>query len=30
VLYPKVKGFVRDHLFGKTVELEDANTLRNL
>ena len=30
VLYPKVKAFVRDHLFGKTVELEDANTLRNL
>jgi type III restriction enzyme len=30
VLYPKVKVFVRDHLFGQTVELEDANTLRNL
>jgi len=30
VLYPKVKEFVRDHLFGKPVELEDANTLRNL
>jgi type III restriction enzyme len=30
VLYPKVKAFVRDHLFGQTVELEDANTLRNL
>jgi type III restriction enzyme len=30
VLYPKVKAFVRDHLFGKTVELENANTLRNL
>lgn len=29
-LYPKVKAFVRDHLFGQTVELEDANTLRNL
>ncbi|HEV3386748.1 MAG TPA: hypothetical protein VG097_18170 [Gemmata sp.] len=30
LLYPKVKVFVRDHLFGQTVELEDANTLRNL
>ncbi len=30
VLYPKVKTFVRDHLFGQPVELEDANTLRNL
>ena len=30
VLYPKVKAFVRDQLFGKTVELENANTLRNL
>ena len=30
VLYGKVKIFVRDHLFGKTVDLEDANTLRNL
>ena len=30
VLYPKVKAFVREHLFGQTVELEDANTLRNL
>ena len=30
VLYPKVKAFVRDHLFGQTVEMEDANTLRNL
>lgn len=29
-LYPKVKVFVRDHLFGKEVKLEDANTLRNL
>ena len=29
-LYPKVKAFVRDHLFGQTVELENANTLRNL
>jgi type III restriction enzyme len=30
VLYGKVKGFVRDALFGMTVELESANTLRNL
>lgn len=30
VLYPKLKTFVRDQLFGQTVELEDANTLRNL
>ncbi|PDV98321.1 hypothetical protein A9Q02_16095 [Candidatus Chloroploca asiatica] len=29
-LYGKVKGFVQDALFGKTVELESANTLRNL
>ncbi len=30
VLYAKVKAFVRDHLFGQTVDMEDANTLRNL
>ena len=30
VLYGKVKGFVRDELFDKPVELENANTLRNL
>jgi type III restriction enzyme len=30
VLYGKVKSFVRDDLFEKPVELEDANTLRNL
>ena len=30
VLYGKVKTFVRDHLFGKTVDLDDPNTLRNL
>jgi type III restriction enzyme len=30
VLYPKVKAFVRDHLFGESVDLENANTLRNL
>jgi type III restriction enzyme len=30
VLYGKIKAFVRDELFDKQVELEDANTLRNL
>lgn len=30
VLYGKMKAFVRDELFDKPVELEDANTLRNL
>ena len=30
VLYGNVKAFVRDQLFGRTVELDDANTLRNL
>lgn len=30
VLYPKVKAFVQDHLFGRTVDLESPNTLRNL
>jgi len=30
VLYPKVQEFVQDKLFGKFVDLEDANTLRNL
>jgi type III restriction enzyme len=30
VLYAKVKSFVRDELFESPVELEDANTLRNL
>jgi len=30
VLYGKVKAFVRDELFGKVVDLENANTLRNL
>jgi type III restriction enzyme len=30
ILYGKVKNFVQDSLFGKTVELESANTLRNL
>ncbi len=30
VLYGKVKGFVRDDLFDRQVELEDPNTLRNL
>ena len=30
VLYGKVKAFIRDHLFGKTIDLESPNTLRNL
>jgi type III restriction enzyme len=30
ILYGKVKGFVRDSLFGKTVDMETPNTLRNL
>jgi type III restriction enzyme len=30
VLHPKVKTFVTDYLFDKAVELENANTLRNL
>ncbi len=30
VLYGKVKAFVQDYLFGKEVDLESANTLRNL
>lgn len=30
VLYGKVKVFIQDHLFGKTVDLADSNTLRNL
>jgi len=30
VLHPKVKSFVADYLFDKAVELENANTLRNL
>jgi len=30
VLYGKVKAFIRDNLFGNSVDLEDANTLRNL
>ncbi len=30
VLYGKVKAFVRDHLFGREVDLEVPNTLRNL
>ncbi len=30
VLYPKVKEFVRDSLFDRTVDLDDLNTLRNL
>jgi type III restriction enzyme len=30
VLYGKVKEFVQEHLFGEAVDLEAANTLRNL
>lgn len=30
VLYGKVKSFVQDHLFGTTIDLESANTMRNL
>ncbi len=30
ILYPKVKAFVERELFGKTVDLDSANTLRNL
>lgn len=29
-LYPKVKEFVETELFGKTIELDDPNTIRNL
>ena len=30
LLYPKVKVFIRDHLFNQTVDLEDPVVLRNL
>jgi type III restriction enzyme len=30
ILYGKVKEFIREHLFDKSVDLEDLNTLRNL
>lgn len=30
VLYGKVKAFVQDALFGRTVDMEDPNTMRNL
>lgn len=30
VIYGKVKEFVAEHLFGRRVDLEDPNTLRNL
>jgi len=30
VLYGQIKGFVRDRLFGRVVDLENPNTLRNL
>ena len=30
VLYPKVEHFIQHHLFGKEVDLNDANVIRNL
>lgn len=30
VLYPKVRDFIKDRLFGKAINLEDLNVLRNL
>lgn len=30
VLYPKVRDFIKDYLFGEEVSLEDLNVLRNL
>jgi len=30
ILYPKVEQFIRYKLFGKSVDIEDANVLRNL
>lgn len=30
ILYPKVESFIQNRLFGKTVDLEDAQTIRNL
>jgi type III restriction enzyme len=30
ILYPKVEQFIRHKLFGKSVDIEDANILRNL
>ena len=30
VLYPKIQEFIQDKLFGKSVNLDDRNTLRNL
>ncbi|SFV30238.1 DEAD/DEAH box helicase family protein [Thermoflavifilum thermophilum] len=30
ILYPKVEQFIRHKLFGKSVNIEDANVLRNL
>ena len=29
-LYPRVQSFIENHLFGRSVALEDPNTLRNL
>ena len=30
ILYPKVRGFIQNHLFKQPVDLNDLNTLRNL
>lgn len=30
ILYGKIKEFIADYLFGKSIELDDHNTLRNL
>jgi type III restriction enzyme len=30
ILYPKVESFIKKHLFGKIIDLEDAQTIRNL
>ena len=30
ILYEKVKDFITNHLFGKTVDLSDTNVARNL
>ncbi len=30
ILYPKVRSFIENHLFGSTVALDSLNTLRNL
>jgi type III restriction enzyme len=30
ILYPKVESFIKNHLFEKSIDLEDAQTIRNL